>query len=80
MNDNGPSPFSLGSLDNTLKPLITTVKAYEEHAVEAAISGSRKEALLAMMGHPMVPSFDVARDLLDEMLQANRDFLPSFFH
>jgi 6-phospho-beta-glucosidase len=43
------------------------------------VSGSRQEALMAMMTNPLVPSFEVARALLDEMLEANRDYLPQFF-
>jgi 6-phospho-beta-glucosidase len=34
---------------------------------------------MAMMVNPLVPSFEVARALVDEMLEANRQYLPQFF-
>jgi 6-phospho-beta-glucosidase len=40
------------------------VKAVERHAIAAAITGSRTEALLAFALHPLVDSVSVARDLL----------------
>jgi 6-phospho-beta-glucosidase len=32
-----------------------------------------------MMLNPLVPSFDTASALTDEMLEANREYLPQFF-
>jgi 6-phospho-beta-glucosidase len=55
------------------------VKAWETWTVEAGVTGSRRAALLAMVTNPLVPSADVARRLLEEMLEANRAYLPQFF-
>ena len=44
--------------------------------VEAAVRGSKRLAQQAILAHPMVPSWDVAAPLLDELLAANREFLP----
>jgi Family 4 glycosyl hydrolase C-terminal domain len=44
--------------------LMQQVKAVERHAIAAAITGSRAEALLAFALHPLVDSVSVARDLL----------------
>ena len=59
--------------------LIAAVKNYEMLAVEAAVSGSCETALLALLAHPLVGDYEVAALLLDEMLAANRSFLPQFF-
>ncbi|MFD6443382.1 hypothetical protein ACFWDG_27345, partial [Peribacillus sp. NPDC060186] len=47
--------------------------------IEAAISGDYDTALLAMTINPLVPSDRVAKLILDEMLEAHKDFLPQFF-
>lgn len=59
--------------------LIAAVKNYEQLAVQAAVTGSRDTALLALLAHPLVREVDVAKPLLEELLQANRDYLPRFF-
>jgi 6-phospho-beta-glucosidase len=58
--------------------LVKAVKAYEELAVEAAVTGSREAALLALVAHPLVPTADVAERLLARILEANRVYLPQF--
>ena len=35
-------------------------------------------ARLALMAHPLVPSWDTACALLDDLLAANRKYLPQF--
>jgi 6-phospho-beta-glucosidase len=58
---------------------VVTVKAYEQYAVEAGVTGSRETALKALLTHPLVPSYSVAKAMLDELLSANRAYLPQFF-
>jgi len=59
--------------------LVAAVKNYEQLAIEAAITGDRTLALEALLAHPLVGDYDLAVPLLDEMLTANRDYLPQFF-
>jgi 6-phospho-beta-glucosidase len=59
--------------------LVEHAKAYERLAVRAAKSGSRREALLALLVNPLVPDYATAAPLLDALLEANRAFLPRFF-
>jgi 6-phospho-beta-glucosidase len=59
--------------------MMRTLKAYEKHAVRAAISGDRLEALRAMAIHPLIGDFDAASKCFAEMLQAHREYLPQFF-
>lgn len=59
--------------------LTRSVKAYEKLAVTAAMSGSRSDALSALMLHPLIGDYSLARGVLDEMLEANAEFLPKFF-
>ncbi|WP_308637532.1 6-phospho-beta-glucosidase [Paenibacillus silvisoli] len=76
---NGPLPLPLTNVPAHVKGLIHAVKTYEQLTIEAAVTGSRDVALQAMVHHPLVPGVDVAIQLLDEMLEANKDYLPQFF-
>ncbi len=75
----GVTPLHMGNLPETIRALCQQAKAWESWTVEAGVTGSRQAALMAMTVNPLVPSFEVARALVDEMLEANRDYLPQFF-
>ena len=68
----------MGRMPPQIRGLIQAVKAYEELTIQAAISGDVNTARLALMAHPLVPSWDVACSLLDDLLRANRQYLPQF--
>jgi 6-phospho-beta-glucosidase len=74
----GATPQVLGHMPPQIRGLIQAVKAYEELTIEAAITGSIETARLALMAHPLVPSWDTACALLDDLLAANRKYLPQF--
>lgn len=76
---NGPLPLPLTKIPTMAKGLIHAVKTYEQLAIDAAVTGDRALALQALAHHPLVPSVDVAIRMLDEMLEANKEFLPNFF-
>jgi len=72
----GPHPLRMGAIPLAIRGLIQAVKAYESLTVQAAVEGSRRAAMQALMAHPLVPSWEVARPLLDELLAANRPWIP----
>jgi 6-phospho-beta-glucosidase len=45
---------------------------------EAAVTGSRDTAILALTHHPLVMDYDAAETLFDKLLEANREYLPRF--
>ena len=75
----GAVPVSLAPLQPEILGLAQHVKAYERLAVEASLSGSRSVALKALMTNPLVGTHARASALLDDLLEANRSFLPRFF-
>jgi 6-phospho-beta-glucosidase len=75
----GVTPLMMGPLPESIRPLCIQAKAWESATVLAGVTGSRRDAVLAMMINPLVPSYDVASALVDEMLEANREYLPQFF-
>lgn len=76
---NGPIPCKVGALPTGALGIVQNLKAYEIVASQAAISGDYGTALLAMSMHPFVQSEAIAKPLLDEMLQAHKEYLPLFF-
>ncbi|WP_330981900.1 MULTISPECIES: 6-phospho-beta-glucosidase [Enterobacterales] len=74
----GAHPLAYGPLHAAVKGLIQSVKAFEELTVEAAISGDKRIALLALASHPLVPSVAVAGQILDDYLAANHGYLPQY--
>lgn len=75
----GPIPLVPGHVPPHIKGLLHAVKTYESLAIEAAVTGDRALALQALVHHPLVPSVSTAKVLLDEMLEAHRQYLPNFF-
>jgi 6-phospho-beta-glucosidase len=75
----GVTPLHMGPLPETICALCQQAKAWESWTVEAGVTGDRDAALMAMMTNPLVPSYEVARALLDEMLPANKEYLPQFY-
>jgi 6-phospho-beta-glucosidase len=75
----GVTPLMMGPLPESIRSFCIQAKAWESATVRAGVTGSRRDARLAMMLNPLVPSFDTASALTDEMLEANREYLPQFF-
>jgi len=80
VNKNGAIPLSLKNLDNNhIRGMMRVIKVYEKHTVQAGINGDYNEALNALLIHPLVGDFEKAKDALDELLEAHKEFLPQFF-
>jgi len=61
-----------------IRGLMQLIKAYEELTVEAAVHGDRKKALQALALHPLVGTADLARHILDDILEQHKPYLPQF--
>ncbi|WP_026565026.1 6-phospho-beta-glucosidase [Bacillus sp. UNC41MFS5] len=75
----GPKPISVGELPVAVQGLVQQIKSFERVAAEAAVTGDYNTALLAMTINPLVPSDTIAKQILDEMLEAHKEYLPQFF-
>ncbi|MFS0653945.1 6-phospho-beta-glucosidase [Bacillus sp. 179-C3.3 HS] len=75
----GPKPIAIGDLPVAVTGLVQQIKSFERVAAEAAVTGDYHTALVAMTINPLVPSDEVAKEILDEMLEAHREYLPQFF-
>lgn len=79
VDKNGIRALPVTVYNNYVSGLMQTVKAYEKLTVKAAINGDRDAALAALMVHPLIGDYEKAKPMLDEMLEANKEYLPRFF-
>lgn len=73
----GAHPLPVRALPAEVRGLMHAIKAYEELTIEAAVRGSYAVALRALVAHPLVMSYETAKPLLDDILNANRPYLPA---
>lgn len=78
INENGYFPLSIGAVPDIAMSLIKPVKTYERLTVEAAVKGDYDMAIQALIVHPLVPSYTVAKAILDEYLDVHKQYLPQF--
>lgn len=74
----GPKPLSVGYLPVAVSGLVAEIKAFEILAAKAAVEGDYNAALQALCINPLIPSDDLAKTILDEMIEAHKSYLPQF--
>lgn len=72
----GPKPLPIGRLDPAMEGLIGHAFAYEQLALDAALHGGRERVVKALLAHPLVGQYSIANGLADQLLEANKRFLP----
>lgn len=75
---NGPKSITVGELPVAVNGLVQQIKSFERTVIEAAITGDYNTALVAMTINPLIPSQTVGKVILDEMLEAHKEYLPNF--
>lgn len=75
---NGPVPLKIGELPVAVKGLVQEIKTFERLTIEAAVEGNYEKAVLALAVNPLVASDSLAKTLVDELLEAHKDYLPQF--
>ncbi|PZF88078.1 6-phospho-beta-glucosidase [Listeria ivanovii] len=74
----GAEPVNFGKFPPAQRGLLQVMKSMEELTIEVAVTGDYATALQAFTSNPLVPSGDLAKTILDEMLEAHKEFLPQF--
>ena len=72
------TPLVIGKAPLKISGLIQAVKAYEQLTIQAAITGDYHTALQALSANPLIHSANAAKKVLDELLEAHKDYLPQF--
>ncbi|MCM3054209.1 MULTISPECIES: 6-phospho-beta-glucosidase [Bacillaceae] len=75
----GPKPIAVGDLPVPVRGLVQQIKSFERVAAEAAVTGDRNLAVLALTINPLVASDTLAKQIVDDMLEAHKKYLPQFF-
>jgi 6-phospho-beta-glucosidase len=77
VNRKGATPVAIPDMNfHYIKGLMQAVKAFEKLTVTAALNGSRKDAIAALMVHPLIGDYHKAKAVFDEMVKANAKYLP----
>jgi 6-phospho-beta-glucosidase len=76
----GPKPIAIGDLPVAVRGLVQQIKSFERISAEAAVTGDVDLAVLALSINPLTPSDTVAREIVDEMMEAHKEHLPQFFN
>ena len=74
----GVKGADIGKLPSGIAALCRTQFGIQELVVEAAVTGDKGKALQALLADPVVPGFDAAEKILDELLVLEADYLPQF--
>lgn len=75
----GAMPLSIETLPDSAQGEIHLLKSYERLTIEAAMTGDYNLALQALTIHPLTKSGQVLKEILDEVLEQNKEYLPNFF-
>ncbi len=74
----GYRALTMGPLPKELLGYQFSLVLSQELAVDAALSGSRKDLLKAILAHPLIHCVDAAEKAMDELLALQADWLPQF--
>jgi len=78
---NGLQPIKVGRLPDSLAILVNTSAMCEELAVQGAIEGDKRKVFHSICFDPLtsaVLSLQEISDMVDEMFEKNREYLPQF--
>jgi 6-phospho-beta-glucosidase len=79
IDSEGAHPVQIAApLTPQIRGLMQVVKAYEELTVKCAAEGDYGAGLQALTIHPLVGSAKLAKQLLDEIIAVNKEYLPQF--
>lgn len=74
----GPRPIGVGDLPLHVKGIIQQMKNFEQLVIRAALSGEYMDAYNALLMNPLVADEKLTRIILDECLEAHKEYLPQF--
>lgn len=78
LTKNGPKAFSVGEIPTFYKGLIENQYAYERLVVDAYFEKSYSKLLQALTLNRTVINVSTAKAILDDLMEANKDFWPAF--
>ncbi len=74
----GPKPVATGALKLPISGYVHMIKSFERLVCEAAVTGDRDLAVTALNINPLCPSDALANIVVDELIEAHKEYLPQF--
>ena len=74
----GPKPIATGPLKLPISGYVHMMKTFERLVCEAAVTGNRDLAVTALNINPLCPSDALANIVVDELIEAHKEYLPQF--
>lgn len=78
MGSDGPVPEKTPALPLSLEGIVRDAYIFGKLSVDAAMAGDRKLVLQAAMAHPAHRDLNVIEKVIDELFEAQKDWLPQF--
>ena len=78
ITEHGPIPLVTGEMPVAVRGIIQQLKSVERTVIDAAVTGDYDKMVVAMTINPLVANDVRGKALLDEMLEANKEYLPQF--
>jgi len=75
----GPRPLTFGRLPVQVEGLCRQIKSFERLTAKAAVTGDYNTALLALTINPLVSDQALAERILNEMLEAHKEYVPKVY-
>ncbi|MBC8228849.1 hypothetical protein H8E77_04790, partial [bacterium] len=70
--------ITIGALPSGIASTLSSIIRLQQLTVDAAMTGDRNLAIQAMLADAMVPSIEIAKAMLDELIEAHAEHLPQF--
>ena len=74
----GPKPLAIGEIPPAINGTIQMIKSFERMVAEAAVTGNKDVAVAALVANALCDSDAVANAVIDELLEAHKEYLPQF--
>ncbi len=71
----GAKPISIGQVPELQMNLIRQVKLFERNAVDAIKYKDKEKAIHALMVHPLINSYSIAKKLVEDYLEAYKEYV-----
>jgi 6-phospho-beta-glucosidase len=78
VNSNRLNALKVEPLPEMAQALSVTMKHYEQMLMKAALTKNKNLLLQALMIHPLIPSYKIAKALLEDVLETNNIHLPKY--
>ena len=75
----GIHPLPAEALPEACFGLIAHVKSYEILTAQAAVTGDRDVLYQALLAHPLGPSMDKVKTVMEDLLITHKTYLPQFW-